>query len=95
MTNICIYCNILPTVLCLILCPPNTEARAANLRVWLLNSTFLLARCHIQQNNRPEARASLIEGAALARSYRLGNVAEFFDTVSNKKIVYYKYLNLL
>ncbi|XP_013198598.1 outer dynein arm-docking complex subunit 4 [Amyelois transitella] len=57
-----------------------SECRAANQRVWLLNATFLLARCHLMQNNRPEARAALIEGASLARSYGYQDVADFYDT---------------
>ncbi|KAM3964541.1 outer dynein arm-docking complex subunit 4 [Aphomia sociella] len=59
------------------------ECRAANQRGWLLNATFLLARCHLLQNNRPEARAALIEGAALARSFGFSDVAAFFDTCVN------------
>ncbi|XP_045771683.1 uncharacterized protein LOC123871785 isoform X3 [Maniola jurtina] len=57
-----------------------SEAKSANLQVWLLNASFLLARCHVLQNNRPEARAQLIEGAALARSFHYPDVAAFFDT---------------
>ncbi|KAJ2946074.1 hypothetical protein O0L34_g4993 [Tuta absoluta] len=60
-----------------------SEARATKQRSWLLNATFLLARGHILQNNRQEARAALIEGAGLARSYRMPEVAEFFDTCVN------------
>ncbi|XP_045535820.1 uncharacterized protein LOC106721168 [Papilio machaon] len=60
-----------------------TEARSADQRIWLLNMTFLLARCHLLQNNRPEARAALIEGASLARSYGFPDVAAFFDTCVN------------
>ncbi|CAH2106357.1 unnamed protein product [Euphydryas editha] len=56
------------------------ESRSAGQRTWLLNATFLLARCHILQNNRPESRAALIEGAGLARSYGYNDVAAFFDT---------------
>ncbi|XP_049868931.1 uncharacterized protein LOC126368815 [Pectinophora gossypiella] len=59
------------------------EARAASQRLWLLNACFLLARGHVMSNNRPEARASLIEAASLARSYRMPEVAEFFDTCIN------------
>ncbi|XP_050345917.1 outer dynein arm-docking complex subunit 4-like [Nymphalis io] len=57
-----------------------SEARSTGQRVWLLNATFLLARCHILQNNRPESRAALIEGAGLARSFGYKDVAAFFDT---------------
>ncbi|XP_072931543.1 outer dynein arm-docking complex subunit 4-like isoform X2 [Epargyreus clarus] len=60
-----------------------SEARNADQRTWLLNATFLLARCHLLQNNRPEARAALIEGAALARSFRYMDIASFFDTCVN------------
>ncbi|KAG6445329.1 hypothetical protein O3G_MSEX003875 [Manduca sexta] len=60
-----------------------TEARNANQRVWILNAIFLLARCHLLQNNRPEARAVLIEAAGLARSYGFDDVAAFFDTCVN------------
>ncbi|XP_038212082.1 uncharacterized protein LOC119832489 [Zerene cesonia] len=60
-----------------------TEARSSNQRIWLLNSTFLLARCHLLQNNRPETRATLIEGAGLARAYGYHDVAAFFDTCVN------------
>ncbi|XP_059047143.1 uncharacterized protein LOC131842583 [Achroia grisella] len=59
------------------------ECRAANQRVWLLNATFLLARCHLLQNNRPEGRAALIEGAALSRTFGYDDVAAFFDTCVN------------
>lgn len=59
------------------------EARNSNQRGWLLNACFLLARCHLLQNNRPEARVVLLEGLSLARSYALYDVAAFFDTVSN------------
>ncbi|XP_053607894.1 outer dynein arm-docking complex subunit 4-like [Plodia interpunctella] len=57
-----------------------SEARTTNLRVWFLNATFLLARCHLLQNNRPEARATLIEGASLSRMYGYQDVADFYDT---------------
>ncbi|XP_026724963.1 uncharacterized protein LOC113491947 [Trichoplusia ni] len=60
-----------------------TEARASNQRVWLLNALFLLARCHLLQNNRPEARAVLLEAAGLARSSGYHEVAEFYDTCVN------------
>ncbi|CAG4982988.1 unnamed protein product [Colias eurytheme] len=60
-----------------------TEARSSNQRIWLLNTTFLLARCHLLQNNRPETRATLIEGAGLARAYGYHDVAAFFDTCVN------------
>ncbi|CAK1547218.1 unnamed protein product [Leptosia nina] len=60
-----------------------SEARSSNQRVWLLNITFLLARCHLLQNNRPETRAALIEGAGLARVYGYRDVADFFDTCVN------------
>ncbi|CAH0723372.1 unnamed protein product, partial [Brenthis ino] len=60
-----------------------SEARSANQRIWLLNATFLLARCHILQNNRPETRATLIEGAGLAKSFGYSDVATFFDTCVN------------
>ncbi|XP_052759426.1 uncharacterized protein LOC113513610 [Galleria mellonella] len=59
------------------------ECRAANQRVWLLNATFLLARCHLLQNNRPEARAALIEGTGLSRTFGYDDVAAFFDTCVN------------
>ncbi|CAH0667299.1 unnamed protein product [Chilo suppressalis] len=58
-----------------------TVARSSDQRIWLLNASFLLARCHLQQNNRPEARAALIESAALAKSYDYEEVAQFLDTV--------------
>ncbi|KAJ0177245.1 hypothetical protein K1T71_007254 [Dendrolimus kikuchii] len=57
-----------------------SDARASNHRVWLLNALFLLARCHLLQNNRPEARAVLLEAAVLARSYGIEDVTAFFDT---------------
>ncbi|CAK1596191.1 unnamed protein product [Parnassius mnemosyne] len=60
-----------------------SEARTADQRIWLINTTFLLARCHLLQNNRPEARAALIEGAALARSFGFQDVATFFETCVN------------
>ncbi|KAF9824669.1 hypothetical protein SFRURICE_004126 [Spodoptera frugiperda] len=60
-----------------------TEAKASNQRSWLLNAQFLLARCHLLQNNRPEARAVLLEAAGLARSYGYGEVADFYDTCVN------------
>ncbi|XP_075973214.1 outer dynein arm-docking complex subunit 4-like [Anticarsia gemmatalis] len=56
------------------------EAKAGNQRVWVLNGLFLLARCHLLQNNRPEARAALMEAAGLARTYGYSEVAEFYDT---------------
>ncbi|KAI8436009.1 hypothetical protein MSG28_004145 [Choristoneura fumiferana] len=56
------------------------EARGSGQWVWLLNATFLLARGHVLQNNRPEGRAALLEGAALARSFKFDDVSEFFDT---------------
>ncbi|XP_023949318.2 uncharacterized protein LOC112053931 [Bicyclus anynana] len=56
------------------------EAKSSSQHAWLLNASFLLARCHVIQNNRPEARAQLIEGAALARSFKYPDVAAFFDT---------------
>ncbi|XP_012551224.2 uncharacterized protein LOC101736591 [Bombyx mori] len=59
------------------------ESRASGQRVWLINATFLLARCHLLQNNRPEARAVLLEGSSLARSYGFSDVAAFFDTCVN------------
>ncbi|XP_047504930.1 uncharacterized protein LOC125049590 isoform X1 [Pieris napi] len=59
------------------------EARSSNQRVWLLNTTFLLARCHLLQNNRPETRAALIEGAGIARACGYRDVAAFFDTCVN------------
>lgn len=58
-----------------------SEARTSNQRIWLLNAAFLLARCHLLQNNRPEARAVLLEAAGLARHYGYDDVAAFFDTV--------------
>ncbi|XP_041978325.1 outer dynein arm-docking complex subunit 4-like isoform X2 [Aricia agestis] len=58
-------------------------ARQQEQRVWLLNATFLLARCHLQHNNVPEARATLLEGAAFARSFGYHDVATFFDTCVN------------
>ncbi|KAH9633347.1 hypothetical protein HF086_004061 [Spodoptera exigua] len=60
-----------------------TEAKASNQRSWLLNAQFLLARCHLLQNNRPEARAVLLEAAGLARSYGYSEVADFYDTCVN------------
>ncbi|XP_032523175.2 uncharacterized protein LOC116774538 [Danaus plexippus] len=57
-----------------------SESRSANQRLWLLNATFLLARCHILQNNRPESRATLLEGAGLAKAFGYPDVASFFDT---------------
>lgn len=42
-----------------------------------------MARCHLLQNNRPEARAVLLEAAGLARSYGYGEVADFYDTCVN------------
>ncbi|XP_068632204.1 outer dynein arm-docking complex subunit 4-like [Battus philenor] len=60
-----------------------SEARLADQRIWLLNITFLLARCHLLQNNRPEARAALIEGGGLARSFGFTDVGAFFDTCVN------------
>ncbi|VVD00823.1 unnamed protein product [Leptidea sinapis] len=60
-----------------------SESRSANQRVWLLNALFLLARCHLLQNNRPEARATLLEAAGLARAFGHSDVAEFFDTCVN------------
>ncbi|CAH2037404.1 unnamed protein product, partial [Iphiclides podalirius] len=59
------------------------EARSADQRIWLLNLTFLLARCHLLQNNRPEARAALLEGAGLARSFGFADAVAFFDTCVN------------
>ncbi|KAF9424087.1 hypothetical protein HW555_000796, partial [Spodoptera exigua] len=58
-------------------------AKASNQRSWLLNAQFLLARCHLLQNNRPEARAVLLEAAGLARSYGYSEVADFYDTCVN------------
>ncbi|XP_063824995.1 uncharacterized protein LOC135074586 [Ostrinia nubilalis] len=60
-----------------------SEARTAGQHIWLLNSTFLLARCHLLQNNRPEARAALLEAVGLSRSYGFGDVAGFLDTCVN------------
>ncbi|CAH2235270.1 jg20645 [Pararge aegeria aegeria] len=57
-----------------------SEAKSSKLHAWCINATFLLARCHVLQNNRPESRAQLIEGAALARSFGYLDVAAFFDT---------------
>ncbi|CAB3224225.1 unnamed protein product [Arctia plantaginis] len=62
------------------------EAKAANLQAWLLNVLFLLARCHLLQNNRPEARAVLLEATGLARSYGFGDIAEFFETCVNVSV---------
>ncbi|XP_045515191.1 uncharacterized protein LOC123708490 isoform X2 [Pieris brassicae] len=59
------------------------EARSSKQRVWLLNITFLLARCHLLQNNRPETRAALIEGAGIARACGYRDVAAFFETCVN------------
>nr|XP_021192426.2 uncharacterized protein LOC110377748 [Helicoverpa armigera] len=59
------------------------EARNCNHRPWLLNAQFLLARCHLLQNNRPEARAVLLEAAGLARSFGFSEVAAFYDTCVN------------
>ncbi|KAL4704962.1 hypothetical protein ACJJTC_013419 [Scirpophaga incertulas] len=60
-----------------------TEARASEHRVWLLNATFLIASCHLLQNNRPEARAALIEAANTAQSYNYSAVAAFLNTCVN------------
>ncbi|KAJ8730081.1 hypothetical protein PYW07_017119 [Mythimna separata] len=60
-----------------------TEARSSNQRPWLLNALFLMARCHLLQNNRPETRAVLLEAAGLARSYGYHEVADFYDTCVN------------
>ncbi|XP_022831004.1 uncharacterized protein LOC111359639 [Spodoptera litura] len=59
------------------------KAKASNQRSWLLNAQFLLARCHLLQNNRPEARAVLLEAAGLARSYGYREVADFYETCVN------------
>ncbi|XP_063618318.1 outer dynein arm-docking complex subunit 4-like isoform X2 [Cydia splendana] len=58
-------------------------ARSSGQSVWLLNATFLLARCHVLQNNRPDARAALLEGSSMARAFGYGDVSEFFDTCAN------------